>query len=73
VERPTRFEETRYLGDKRTEIVYDLGSDDPEAIAAVAGIMRAETFTSFGPDTLDEAKNRGYRPHRSVRSEPREG
>jgi hypothetical protein len=69
VERPTRFEATRYLGDKRTEVVYDLDADDPGTIAAVADIMAAETFTSFGPDTLDEAKNRGYRPHHSMRSE----
>ena len=66
VEHPTRFGDSRYLGDKRTQRVYDLESDDPEAVAAVADIMRAETFTSFGPDRLDEARNRGYRPHAST-------
>jgi hypothetical protein len=73
VERPTRFEETRYLGDKRTEVVYDLDADDPDTVAAVADVMAAETFTSFGPDTLDEAKNRGFRPHHSRRAEAPEG
>ena len=28
--------------------------------------MAAETFLAFGPDTLEEARNRGYRPHRSI-------
>jgi len=35
MERPTRFEHTRFLGDKRTQLC-------------------------FGPDTLVEARNRGY-------------
>jgi len=62
--KPTRFEEHRYLGDKRTQKVYDLDLiDDDEGIAtAVARIMSAESFASFAPDTLAEARNRGYRP-----------
>ena len=28
--------------------------------------MAAETFLAFGPDTLAEARNRGYHPHRSA-------
>jgi hypothetical protein len=27
-------------------------------------LMASEAFLSFGPDTLAEARNRGYRPHR---------
>jgi hypothetical protein len=30
--------------------------------------MAAETFISFGPDTLAEARNRGYRLARSSRA-----
>ena len=26
-------------------------------------LMEAGTFASFGPDTLAEARNRGYRPY----------
>ncbi len=65
--RPTRFEHSRYLGDKRTQIVYDLDlGDDPGVAAAIDELMESEQFASFGPDTLAEARNRGYRPDRSV-------
>jgi hypothetical protein len=66
MERPTRFEDSRYLGDKRHQVVYDLDVDDAEAEEKVAEVMAAETFLAFGPDTLAEARNRGYRPHRSA-------
>jgi hypothetical protein len=59
MERPVRFEHFRWLGDKRTQIVHDLDAcDSPETIAE---LMEAETFLSFGPDELREARNRGYR------------
>lgn len=60
MQRPARFEHFRYLGDKRTQIVHDLDTtDEAEAIEA---LLRAETYIAFGPDTLAEARNRGYRP-----------
>ncbi|MFI5047401.1 MAG: hypothetical protein ACHQIG_10085 [Acidimicrobiia bacterium] len=61
-ERPTRFEGFRYLGDKRTQVVYDLDADDAETAARVADLLASEQFAAFGPDSLDEARNRGYRP-----------
>jgi hypothetical protein len=63
MDRPGRFEHNRFLGDKRSQIVYDLDADDvtPEVIDE---LMASEAFLSFGPDTLAEARNRGYRPHR---------
>jgi hypothetical protein len=30
-------------------------------------LLASERFAAFGPDTLAEARNRGYRPHRSIR------
>ena len=66
MQRPTRFEDSRYLGDKRHQVVYDLDVDDAEAEEKVAEVMAAETFLAFGPDTLAEARNRGYHPHRSA-------
>ena len=66
--RPTRFEEFRYLGDKRSQVVYDLDTGDADAQEAIAEVMASERFAAFSPDTLAEARNRGYRPHRSVRS-----
>lgn len=65
--RPTRFEHHKYMGDKRTQILYDLDlyQEDPEVTAAVDDVLVAETFLAFGPDTIPEARNRGYRPYRS--------
>jgi hypothetical protein len=58
MERPLRFEHSRYLGDKRTQLVYDLDSwSDP---AVIDDIVAAEVGATFGPDTLVEARNRGY-------------
>lgn len=62
MERPTRFEHHRYVGDKRIQVVYDLDSETvPED--AIDELMQARTYLCFGPDTLVEAANRGYRPH----------
>ena len=69
--RPTRFEHNRYVGDKRKQIVYDLdlADTDPDVAAAVDELLESEQFAAFGPDTLAEARNRGYRPHRSIRDQ----
>jgi hypothetical protein len=67
MERPTKFEHNRYVGDKRTQVVYDLDNTDAVVEAAVGELMGAETFLCFGPDTLAEARNRGYRLARSSR------
>ena len=58
--RPIKFEEFRYVGDKRTQRYFDL--DDPD-LDADAG-RRADGVRAvrrFGPDTPAEARNRGYR------------
>jgi hypothetical protein len=68
VGRPSHFEHLKYLGDKRRQVVYDLDlvDTDPEVAAAVEDVIASEQFATFGPDTLPEARNRGYRPHRSI-------
>jgi len=59
--RPTKFEEFRYVGDKRTQRYYDL--DDPEVDSeAVDELMASERFICFAPDQPSEARNRGYHP-----------
>ena len=58
MERPTKFEHTRFLGDKRTQLVYDV--DNWEDAAVIDEIVAAEIGLCFGPDTLAEARNRGY-------------
>jgi hypothetical protein len=59
MERPTRFEHTRVLGDKRTQLVYDLDTWEDESV--IDEIVASEVGLCFGPDTLAEARNRGYR------------
>ena len=58
--RPTRFEHFRYLGDKRTQIVYDL--DDPATPAEIIDdIVKTGQGQTFGPDSIPEARNRNYK------------
>ena len=62
-----RFEEYRFLGARDTMIVYDC--DDPDQFAMLES--RTETgdlvderrLQAFGPDTLAEARNRGFGSH----------
>jgi hypothetical protein len=73
MKRPSRFEHARFLGDKRTQLVYDL--DEWEDAAVVNEIADAGVGIQFGPDTLVEARNRGYtlaRPgQRRIHRKPR--
>lgn len=59
MERPLRFEHSRYVGDKRTQLVYDL--DEWDDAAVVNEFVDLGVGQAFGPDTLPEARNRGYR------------
>jgi hypothetical protein len=66
--RPSKFESFRYLGDKRTQIVYDLDLVDHAGLGDVIDeLIASEQFAAFAPDSLAEARNRGYRPHASIR------
>jgi hypothetical protein len=59
MERPGRFEHSRWVGDKRTQTVHDIDAcDAPEVIDE---LMASEAYLCFGPDTLAEARNRGYK------------
>lgn len=53
-----KFEHSRFIGDKRTQLVYDLDSWDDAGV--IDEIVEAGVALSFGPDTLPEARNRGY-------------
>ena len=58
MDRPSRFEHARFVGDKRTQLVYDL--DDWDDADVVNEFVDAGVGMQFGPDTLAEARNRGY-------------
>jgi hypothetical protein len=62
MQRPSKFEGHRWVGDKRKQVVYDL--DSLEDASIIDELMAAETFICFGPDTLPEARNRGYKPYK---------
>jgi hypothetical protein len=63
MDRPSRYEEHRYLGDKRVQVVYDMDEiTDDEMSARVHELASTSFGQTFGPDTLPEARNRGYRP-----------
>lgn len=53
----------RYVGDKRSQVVYDLDEVSDESV--IEELVASEQYLVFGPDSLAEARNRGYRP-RSV-------
>lgn len=58
MQRPLRFEHHRFVGDKRTQLVYDL--DDWDDTAVVDEFVDLGVGIGFAPDTLVEARNRGY-------------
>lgn len=70
---PRELSGHRFVGDKRNQVVYDMETecDDPAAdarlAAAVADIVVAQSYATFGPDDLPEARNRGYRLSRLCR------
>ena len=59
MKRPVRVEHFRWLGDKRNQRGYDLDEVIDESV--VDELMASEQYLVFGPDTLAEARNRGYR------------
>ena len=59
MERPGPFADFRYLGDKRTQVVYDV--DEAGDVDVVNELVESGHGQAFGPDSLAEARNRGYR------------
>ena len=59
-----RFEDHRFVGTRDTMKVYDCDDDDQfTALDDRAGELDGRNlFQTFGPDTLTEAANRGFRP-----------
>jgi hypothetical protein len=66
VSRLARFADYRFVGLRDTMRVYD--SDDPEQFEELERRVKEEDLVSrklvqsFAPDTVDEARNRGFRP-----------
>ena len=64
--RLVRFQDFRFIGTRDAMIAYDC--DDPGQYEELAsrveneGLLNSNMLQSFAPDTLDEARNRGFRP-----------
>ena len=58
--RPVRFEHFQYVGDKRSQVVHDL--DNPKDDCAIDELMESEQYLAIAPQTIAEARNRGYKP-----------
>jgi hypothetical protein len=65
--RPSRFEHFRFLGDKRTQVVYDL-DDAATPKAVIDDIVETGQGATFGPDSLAEARNRNYKQYKATRA-----
>ena len=57
--RPTQYAEHRFIGDKRTQVAYDLDAVEDDTV--IEELVASEQVATFGPDTAAEARNRGYR------------
>ncbi len=61
-----QFPEHRYVGTRDDMVVYDCDDDEQfaELSERVAGeeLLDRKLLQSFAPDTLAEARNRGFRP-----------
>ena len=61
-----RFDKSRFVGVRDTMAVYDC--DDPQQFEQVRqrieddDLAGRKLIQTFGPDTLPEARNRGFRP-----------
>lgn len=66
--RPSRFEEHRWLGDKRSMVVHDL--DATVDRCGLDDLLQSGQFLAIAPDTLTEARNRCYHPCRHCAPDP---
>jgi hypothetical protein len=68
VSRLSRFQDYRFIGLRDTMRVYDCDLsehfEELERRVADRDLVRGKLAQTFAPDTLDEARNRGFRPAR---------
>lgn len=60
-----RFEDYRFVGTRDTMRVYDCDADEFEELRRRAdedGLLAQNLLQVFAPDTLEEARNRGFNP-----------
>ena len=66
--RLNRFDEHRFIGTRDTMWVYDCDNESQfeelQARVESDSLFARDLLQTFGPDTLDEARNRSFRPVR---------
>ena len=64
--RLNRFEDHRFVGTRDDMVVYDCDDDEAAAVleARIAehSLLADNLLQTFGPDSLAEARNRGFSP-----------
>ena len=64
-----RFEDHRFVGDRRTMRVYDCDDTDQfaelESLVAEHDLVARNELQTFAPDELNEALNRSFKPGRA--------
>jgi len=66
LKRLDRFENSRFVGYRKNMKVYDCDTEEQfSKLTAIMGnidYIKLNLIQSFSPDTIDEAKNRGFKP-----------
>ena len=66
MKRLDRFENSRFVGYKKNMKVYDCDNDEQfsklTAMMDNLDYIELNLIQSFSPDSIDEAKNRGFKP-----------
>jgi hypothetical protein len=61
-----RFDEHRFVGTRDDMVVHDCDNDDDfaalESRASAEDLLILNLIQTFGPDTVAEARNRGFSP-----------
>lgn len=73
MKRPGQFAHFRFVGDKRSQVVYDVDHLDDSAAPIIDELMESKMFQSFGPDNLAEARNRTYKLYTGPGAGPESG
>ncbi len=66
MKRLDRFENSRFVGYRKNMKVYDCDNDEQfsrlTAMMDNLDYIKLNLIQSFSPDSIDEAKNRGFKP-----------
>tara|TARA_Y100001970_G_C13450466_1_gene470145 strand:+ start:116 stop:319 length:204 start_codon:yes stop_codon:yes gene_type:complete len=66
LQRLDRFENSRFVGNRKNMKVYDCDNEEQfkklTTLIKKVDYIKLNLIQSFSPDNIDEAKNRGFKP-----------